>query len=156
VAADDERYGFDDRRRPFAERLGRLVPQSVCRRAIRVDLRVDKHRYRSGEPVAFEVTMTNRLPLPIVVATPRPRLWGWTVDGELEASDESAYPGDAPGSLAFRSRERRTLRHEWSGAFKRVGERTRWVTPEPGDHELRAFLATDPPVESAPVTIRIE
>jgi hypothetical protein len=148
----DDRFGFDETN-PLTEALGKLVPQSVARRALAVDVAVDRSAYAVGESVPFRVVLRNRLPLPIVVETPDRRLWGWTVDGELDASDESRFadPGrDTPGTFAFRGGERRVVSRTWHGRFRRVADEgddddgsTRWVDAAPGRHELGVFLAYD-------------
>jgi hypothetical protein len=145
----DDPFGFDDNRNVLTEALGKLVPQSVARRALTIDVEVGHTTYEVGDDVSFRVTFRNRLPLPVVVQTPDRRLWGWTVDGELEASDESRFadPGrETPGSFAFRGGERRVVSRTWHGRFRRVGDGdapTRWVDVEPGRHELGVFLAYD-------------
>jgi hypothetical protein len=144
----DDPFGFDENRNVLTEALGKLVPQSVARRALTIDVEVGHTAYEVGDDVPFRVTFRNRLPLPIVVQTPDRRLWGWTVDGELEASDESRFadPGrETPRSFTFRGGERRVVSRTWHGRFRRVGddEPTRWVDVEPGRHELGVFLAYD-------------
>lgn len=141
----EERLGFEESRSPITEALGKLVPQSAAKRALAVDVDTDRSRYGVGEPVSFRVTFRNRLPVPVVVRTPDRRLWGWTVDGELEGSDESRFADPAletPGSFAFRGGERKVVSRTWRGRFRRTAsEPTRWVDAEPGAHELGVFLA---------------
>ncbi|WP_380675037.1 hypothetical protein [Salinigranum sp. GCM10025319] len=149
----DDRLGFDESRNLLTETLGKLVPQWVARRALAVDVEVGRASYAVGESVRFRVTLRNRLPLPVVVETLDRRLWGWTVDGELDASDESRFddPGrDTPGTFTFRGGERRVVSRTWHGRFRRVGDSegddgsdgsTRWVDAAPGRHELGVFLA---------------
>ena len=151
--AGDDRLGFDENRNVLTETLGRLVPQSVARRALTVDVETGRAVYAPDDAIAFRVTFENRLPLPVVVETPDRRLWGWTVDGELDASDESRFedPGrDTPGTFAFRGGERRVVSRTWHGRFRRVADEgddddgsTRWVDAAPGRHELGVFLAYD-------------
>jgi hypothetical protein len=142
----DDPFGFDENRNVVTEALSKLVPQAVARRALTVSVETDRAVYTVGDDVHFRVTFTNRLPLPVVVETPDRRLWGWTVDGELEASDEPRFSDPAretPGQFAFRGGERRVVSRTWHGRFRRVGdgEPTRWVDVEPGRHELGVFLA---------------
>lgn len=154
---EPDRTGLDDSRNYLGGFLGRFVPQRLARRAVRVRVSTDRDRYAPGEPVEITVEFHNRLPVPIEVETPRLRLWGWTVDGELEASDERRYESDARGTLSFRSRERKRVRKRWDGSFKRSGDPTRWVPPEPGEHEIAAFLDVDAPGRPEDrTTIRIE
>ena len=155
--ADDDRHGFDDAGSTVADVAGKFVPQAVARRALSVDVSTDRRRYAPGDPVELTVAVRNRLPVPVAVTTPRRRLWGWSVDGERDASDERVHESDTPGVFAFRAGERKVLRHRWSGRFKRTGgDRTRWVTPDPGVHEVRAFVAVADPRPSDAVEIRIE
>ncbi|PSP96473.1 hypothetical protein BRC94_12595 [Halobacteriales archaeon QS_5_70_17] len=151
-----DRHGFDANRSYLSAAVGRVVPESVVRRALRVDVETDRERYAPGDPIEFTVTFHNRLPVPVSVPTPRRRLWGWTLDGDLEASDEPRYSGVEPSSFPFRANERKVFRHTWNGLRKRVGERTRWRPLAPGTYELTAFVATDDPRPSAATTVRIE
>ena len=158
-AAGDDRHGFDEGGNTVAEAVGKFVPQAVARRALSVDVETDRERYAPGDPVVVTVTVRNRLPVPVAVTTPRRRLWGWSVDGELDASDERVHESDTPGIFAFRATERKVLRHRWCGRFKRTrGDRTRWVDPAPGVHEVRAFVAvTDPrPSDAVEIEMRAE
>ncbi|QCJ46006.1 hypothetical protein [Haloprofundus sp. MHR1] len=138
----ESRYGFDEGGRSFAERLGQFVPQPLARRGLTIRLAVERTRYERGEPVDLTITIRNRLPVPVTVTTPQRRLWGWTVDGLLEGSDESRYLSDSPGSFAFRAKETKVIERTWSGRLKRVADRTTWELPDPGVHELGAFVAT--------------
>ncbi len=145
-SAGDDRLGFDENRNVLTETLGRLVPQPVARRALTVDVETDRSSYAPGDDIAFRVTLENRLPLPVVVETPDRRLWGWTVDGELEASDEPRFDDptrETPGSFAFRGGERKVVSRTWHGRVRRVDgrESARWVDLDPGRHELGVFLA---------------
>lgn len=152
-------YGFDDTGSPIAAALGKFVPQAVVRRGLSVTVRTDREVYAPGDPVELTVVIENRLPLPVSVATPTRRLWGWTVDGELEASDERIYLPESPSELSFRGGERKVLTQTWNGLFKRVGDgdaETRWVEPDPGVHEVGAYLALDGDRPADATTIRIE
>jgi hypothetical protein len=145
-AADGDRLGFDENRNVLTEALARFVPQAVARRALSVDVETDRSVYTPADDVHFRVTFENRLPVPVVVETPDRRLWGWTVDGELEASDESRFDDptrETPGQFAFRGGERKVVSRTWHGRVRRVdeGDRTRWVDLDPGQHELGVFLA---------------
>lgn len=154
--ARQDPHGFDESRNVITDVLGKFVPQWLARRSVEVSVETDRGTYRVGDPVELTVTIENTLPLPVTVATPSPRLWGWSVDGDLEASDERVYVGDRPGTLSFRAGERKVITQTWDGRFKRVGERTRWVEPEPGDHEVRAFLAVEGRQPADSVTVRFE
>lgn len=143
-----DRYGFDENRNYFGELVGKLVPGWLARRAVDVALEVDRREYERGEDVEFTVLIHNRLPVPLEVPTRELRLWGWEVDGELEASDEVTYSSGQPGQLAMKSGETKRIPQTWNGRLKRTeaaenGE-AEWVLPEPGTHELAAFVATRP------------
>ena len=93
----------------------------------------------------------------VTVETPTPRLWGWAVDGLLEASDEPRrrLRDVGGGQLSFRSQERKRVRRRWDGRIKHVGDPTRWE-PATGDVEISAFLAVDGRRPAGETTIRIE
>jgi hypothetical protein len=153
----DDRYGLDEKTNPnqLASVAGRFVPQWLVRRGVDVRVTTDRERYERGEPVEIVVELRNRLPVPVTVETPQRRLWGWTVEGHLEASDEPRYDDGQGGTMSFRGRERKRLTRRWDGRIKHVGERTRWDQAT-GDLEITAFLAVedDRPVDAT--TIRIE
>lgn len=139
---DRDRHGFDENSNPVADVLARFVPQRLARAGLAVSVETDRDRYAVGDPVELRVVITNQLPVPVAVETPTRRLWGWRVDGELEASDEATGLRGGHGTLSFRGRERKVLTPTWNGLFKRVGEeRARWVEPAPGTHEIVAFVA---------------
>ncbi|RJT06164.1 hypothetical protein [Halococcus sp. IIIV-5B] len=155
VGEREDRHGFDENRNYLAEALGKFVPQVVAHRALRVSVETDGKRYGVGEPVTITATFENRLPVPIVVRTPRQRLWGWSVDGELEASDETRYTRTKPGRFGFRPRERKRIEWQWSGRFERTDER-RWVRAEPDEYEITVFVALEGERRpSATTTVRI-
>ena len=155
----EDRFGLDADENP--DHLGRLigffVPQRLARRAVDVTVVTDRDRYAAGDPIDLTIDFRNRLPVPVTVETPTPRLWGWAVDGLLEASDEPRRRlrdvGD--GQLSFRSRERKRVRRRWDGRIKRDGDPTRWE-PATGDVEISAFLAVDGRRPAGETTIRIE
>jgi len=154
-----DRLGLDESASSIATALGKLVPDPVVRRSLSLSLSTDKDRYEVDEPVELTVDIANHLPVPVTVETPTRRLWGWTVDGELEASDEQVYVSDAPGLLTFRAKERKRITHRWDGRLKRVGDGstpTRWVEPDRGVHEIGAFLAIEGNRPTDSVEIRIE
>lgn len=138
-----DRFGFDDTTNYVGGFLGRFVPQALARRAVAVRVETDRDHYAVGEPVEITITFRNRLPVPVTLKTPTRRLWGWSVDGERAASDERSYVSGVGGALRFRAGERKTIRRTWDGRFKRTGEQTRWADPDPGEHEVAAFVALD-------------
>ena len=154
-----DRTGLEDTTNWLGTFLGRFVPQWLARRAIAVAVTTDATRYETGDPVEITVKFRNRLPVPVVVSTPERRLWGWSVDGVLEASDEPRRESTAAGVFAFRARETKTARWTWRGRFKRTGdpgggEPTRWELADPGEHEIRAFVAVDGRRPEAETTVR--
>lgn len=153
---DPDRFGFDDTRSYLTEYVGKFVPARVARRALSVAVETDRSVYALDEPVEVTVSFRNRLPLPIVVATPKRRLWGWSVDGELEASDERRYTRSAPGTFEFRPRETKRKTIVWDGRFERTEDVHEWVLPDPGEYEIAAFVATEArtPRDSTTVTLR--
>ena len=157
--ADDE-FGFetDDSRYTAASFLASLVPTALARRAIAVAVETDRDRYERGEPVEFTVDFKNRLPLPVEIPTPQQRRWGWTIDGELEATDERRYTRSRPSAFRFRGGERKQITVTWNGRFERTGgARHESVLPSPGEYELEVFVATHEgryrPSDSTTITI---
>lgn len=158
VSDDEDRLGFDQTTNYLANALGKFVPRSLARRSIAVSVSTDADRYERDEPVEITVEFRNRLPVPVSVFTPTRRLWGWSVDGQLEASDEPRYVGDAGGRFDFRGGERKRVTIMWDGRFKRAGDPDTWTVADPGEYEISAFLATGEP-GSRPedsTTVRIE
>lgn len=139
----EDRAGVGESRDFLADALGALVPQWLARRGIAARVETNEDRYDLGDPVEITIEFRNRLPVPVKIETPGPRLWGWTVDGELAASDEVRYTGDAPAALSFRPGERKRMRRTWEGRFKRTGGQTRWEQATPGEYEIAAFVATE-------------
>lgn len=150
----EDRHGFDESRNHLAALLGTFVPQRLAQRALGVTVETDKECYTPGEPVEITAEFVNRLPVPMTLRTPRQRLWGWSVDGELEASDETRYTRPIPGAFAFRPRERKRVEWRWNGQFRRTDER-RWVPVDAGEYEIRAFVALQSREPSATTTVRI-
>lgn len=132
----------------------RLVPRAVARRAVTITVETDRQRYEVGEPVGVTVRISNRIPFPIEVATTGRRVWGWRVDGLLDASDEKIHESAEPRRFSMQARETNRIQFEWDGRFKRQGSPTRWEQATRGEHEIEAFLATDP-VKSDSVTVEL-
>lgn len=140
---EPDAIGFDDPVFGFVSRLvGPLVPQRLGRRGLSVSVETDREEYAVGQPIDITIEARNRLPLPVELVTDGRRIWGWTVDGLLAASDERCYVPDAQNSLELRAGETMTIERTWNGRIKRTGSPTRWVDPEPGEHEIGAFVAT--------------
>jgi hypothetical protein len=156
--SDDEgsRFGFEQNRSYLSAALGMLVPQWLAKRAIAVSVETDRSWYDRGDTVEMTIDFKNRLPVPVEIETPRRRLWGWSIDGTLEATDERVYEPGNPGLFSFRPRERKRVHREWSGRCKQTdGETTRWVTPSPNEYEIAAFVATEGNRPSDTTTIEI-
>jgi hypothetical protein len=152
----DDAFGFDDPAFGFVSRLvGPLVPQWLARRALSVGVDTDREEYAIGEPVELTITIRNRLPFPVELATEGGRIWGWSVDGLLEASDERYYASERGNSILLRAGETRAFERTWDGRFKRTGSPTRWIEAEPGDHEIGAFVATRRKQTADAATIRL-
>ncbi|AFZ72645.1 hypothetical protein [Natronobacterium gregoryi] len=139
--------------------LSALVPTVLARRAIAVSVTTDRDTYEPDEPVEITVEFENRLPVPVEVPTPRQRPWGWTIDDELEASDERRYTRARPSSFDFAGGERKRASFTWNGRFERAREdRRESVLPDPDEYEVRAFVATHEdafePSDSTTITIR--
>ncbi|WP_049971362.1 hypothetical protein [Haladaptatus cibarius] len=138
----DDQLGFDQNVDYLGRALRAIVPQWVTRRSITVSVSTDKSRYEVGDEIRITVTFENRLPIPMVVETPRQRLWGWDVNGELEASDEAYYLRDQPNVFYFRARERKLTQVLWDGRFERRDESSR-IPADSGEYTIGAYLATE-------------
>lgn len=124
--------------------LSGFVPRAVARRAVAIDVETSRDEYAVGEPIDIAVTLRNRIPFPVDVPTTGLRVWGWRVDGLLEATDERVYEPREPRSFTMQARETRTFEVEWDGRIKREGTPTRWEPAGPGTHRIEAFLAVEP------------
>lgn len=116
-----------------------LLPQFVRRRAITVSVSTDHDDYRPGEPVSIDVTLENRLPVPIRLRTDSPAVWFWSVDGFPEASRLPRATPDRPSTIAFARSECKRFRRRWSQRI-RVAERE-WESIDPGRYVLEAGIA---------------
>lgn len=144
VAPDEsDRFGFDENRNYITEFVAKFVPKRTAKRAVDVSIETDRAVYDLGDPVSVTVSFRNRFPVPISVPTPKQRLWGWRVDGELEASDRRPYTRPSPRTFEFRPRETKRTTFTWNGRFERTTDGHEWVLPEPGKHEISAFLAIE-------------
>lgn len=151
---------LDDSRYTTATFFAALVPMAVARRLLRVSVETDRNVYDRDDPVEITVDFKNPLPVPVEIPTPERRRWGWTVDGELEGSDERRYTRERPSSFDFAGGERKRTSFTWNGRFERTrdGEFRESVVPEPGEYEIRVFVATEEraarPSDSTTITIR--
>lgn len=139
----------------FSRGLDRLVPGVVARRAVTIGVTTDRETYAPGEAVSMTVTVDNRLPLPIEVPIAERRVWGWSIDGLTEATDERIYEPDGSQTLSLRPGETRRYDHTWNGRIRREGVRTTYEPLSPGTHELSVFLGTAPrKTATAEITVR--
>lgn len=154
--SEADRFGLDEETNPNHLRnlIAKFVPQSLARKGLGISVSTDRERYARGETVEIVIELRNRLPVPVSIVTPAQRLWGWTVDGYLEASDESRYDVPAAGTLEFRGWERKRFVRRWDGRIKHVGETSHWEQLT-GDVEIAAFVALegDRPRDSTSVVI---
>ncbi len=128
----------------------RLLPHRVRRWAVTVDLTAPDGPIGQGEDVPFQLTLKNRLPMPVTIRTNSPRLWAWTVDGAQSASHVSLEkPPTETNKLKLDRGERRRIRRTWSGMF-RVSKRE-WEHAERGEHTIRAAVNVSDP-EAANLT----
>jgi len=119
-----------------------LVPESVALRALAVELRAPD-AVALGEPTTFYVVVRNRLPVPIAVTLPTPKLWGWLVDDAPEGDERGYEPPDAERTVAFGSRERRTFTATWDGRVRRSGRDGDVWDDRRGTHDLTGYLAAE-------------
>ncbi len=139
---DTDEYGVDSSRYSLSRYLSPFVPAALARRAVVVSVSTDRDVYDRGDPVEVTAEFKNLLPVPIELATPGQRRWGWSVDGLLEASDERLYTRSSPSVFRFRGGERKRISFIWNGRLEYTRGRHESVRPEPGDHEIRVFVAT--------------
>ncbi|QKG92499.1 hypothetical protein HPS36_06420 [Halorubrum salinarum] len=140
--SQSDRTGFDETKNYLSEAVGRVVPRSVARRAIEVTVSTDAAEYAPDEPVAITVAIRNRLPVPVEVPTSTGRLWGWAVDGVVEATDERRYVRGEGSSLSLRAGETKRATATWNGRFRRTDDDglDRSVRAERGDHTVSVFV----------------
>lgn len=152
VARDDDEPFQPGERRPdydpqsfrsitSATWADRLLPNRVGRWAITVALSVPDRTFTQGDAVPFEVTMRNRLPVPVSITTRTPVRWTWSVDGHTEAARIPLYdPPDESRSLDFERGETKEFRRSWSGRFQ-VTKRE-WEPAGPGSYDLTVAINT--------------
>jgi hypothetical protein len=132
-----------------------LLPRSLRRRALVVDVTTDRARYAPDEPIRLHVTVRNRLPLPLRLRTTAPVPWTWSIDGVDRASEVDTLPDEA-GTLRFARRETKTFAATWYQRRRVASDE--WVAVDAGDHTLRARLLVPDPTGrlAASTTVRIE
>ena len=118
-----------------------VLPKAVRCQAIDVTISTDRDEYRLGEPVSIDVTLENRLPVPIRLRTDSPERWYWAVDGHPAASRHPRGIPDRPSTITFARGERKRFRRQWPQRL-RVGDRE-WQPVDPGQYVLEAGIARD-------------
>lgn len=119
----------------------RLLPVSVRRWAVSVDVSIPQTEFDRGDSIPFVVTMHNSLPMPVTIPTRSPLLWTWSVNDYPEASHLPLQePADETGKMHFERGERKRFEKEWSGLF-RIEERE-WDYAEPGVYTISAEINT--------------
>lgn len=113
-----------------------LLPERLRTRAITVSIDTDRDRYGAGEPVILEVTLENRLPLPVRLRTDSPVGWHWRVDDYPEGSAVSGPASDRTGVISFVRGECKRFRRRWPQRI-RVDDRE-WEPVGPGSYTLEA------------------
>lgn len=120
----------------------RLVPASLHRWAISVDVSTPEPAYRVGTPIPFSVTMKNAFPMPVTVGVRSPIRWTWSVDGHVEAAHVDRHdPPDQRTAFEFDRGERKQFRKRWNGMFQ-IGE-AEWERADPGEYTIGAGLNVD-------------
>ena len=107
-----------------------------------------------GERTRFAVSIRNRLPVPLAVALPTSRLWGWAVDGIAEADARGYELTRVPHATAFDRGERRMFEATWDGRIRRAGDRGDVWEASPGTHTLSGYLAVADPEERGVIAQR--
>ncbi|WP_135827374.1 hypothetical protein [Halorussus halobius] len=138
--SDDPRASDADQPtvRDWASQLAaRFLPPGVRARAVDVDITAPSEVERD-QSVAFDVTLRNRLPVPVELDTGL-RPWYWHVDGVHDADRAEPDPdgqllGES-GTLAFGPREAKELSLSWDGRV-RADEDGPFLPLDPGEHEL--------------------
>ena len=120
-----------------------LMPTSLRDRAVAVGVETNKRRYALEEPVHFRVTLANRLPFPVALATTSPVLWSWSVDGVERATTRPESVPEERGLLRFGRSERKLFERRWSQRIRDEGGR--WVPVQAGEYELAAWINVDDP-----------
>ncbi|MGQ3412749.1 hypothetical protein ACT4ML_10880 [Natrinema sp. LN54] len=159
TSSDEFEFDHGTSRPSVVTFLAALVPNALARRAVSVSVATDQGVYERDDPVEITVEFKNRLPVPVELPTAGQRRWGWRVDGDLEASDERRYTRSRPATFDFRGGERKRVSVTWNGRLERTADgRHESVVPEPGEYEVRAFVATREkrtrPGDSTMITIR--
>lgn len=120
----------------------KLVPSFMARAALTVEVQTPK-TIHLGEQTSFYVVVKNRLPIPVTVSTPTSRLWGWKVDGLLEADKRTFSPPEIGRSVRFGGLERKVFQATWDGRIREEGTSHRVWTEAAGTHTLTGYLAVE-------------
>ena len=121
-----------------------LLPMGIRDRAITVTVETPDDVYDDGRPVEFQVTMQNRLPVPIRLVTRGRPLWEWSINGLPKASEVASGPStDEPSALSFDRGEWKQFSRVWPKSI-RISERE-WQPAPSGEYTLSVALNVDNP-----------
>lgn len=123
----------------------RLVPEWVRHRAISVSISTARAEVPVGDPVSFDVTLRNTLPVPLTIRTASPLLWQWDVDGHPEASHVEAIEPDGVSEWRFDRGERKRFTRRWQGMFRVAADE--WRPAEAGEYDVGAGLTVEDAAE---------
>lgn len=134
-----------------------LMPTSLRHRSVAVSVETDREIYAEDDPVTLEVTMRNRLPIPVALETASPVLWSWAIDGVPEASRYDDGTPDEAGLFRFDRSERKVFTRTWHQRF-RESERE-WTRAGRGEFTVTAGVNVEDALEKCladETTIRID
>ena len=147
-------FGFDEPTNVFTRGISQIIPQWLARKSVTVSIQTDKQQYVVDESIEITIQIRNRLPVPIRVLTTQKRVWGWEVDGLVDASEEVYYQPESQNVIELRAGETKTHTVSWNGRIKRTDDRTHWEPLSRGTHTVSAFIST-PVVKTASKEIEI-
>ncbi|MCL9818193.1 hypothetical protein [Natronocalculus amylovorans] len=147
-------FGFDEPTNVFTRGVSQIIPQWLARKSVTVSIQTDKNHYAVDEPIKITILIRNRLPVPIRILTTQTRVWGWKVDGLVDASEEIYYQPKSQNVIELRAGETKKHAISWDGRIKRVDDRTHWEPLSRGIHTVTAFVTT-PVVKTASKEIEV-
>ena len=122
--------------------LGRLIPNVIRPSFLSVSVSTPKDEYACGEPIRFEFSIKNNLPVSLSITTRTPVVWSWDVDGISEASHVPLRdPPEERRTVVFERGSRKEFSRRWDQMFK-VSDR-QWEPAEPGTYTIGAGLNVD-------------
>ena len=121
-----------------------LFPSRVHNWAVSVSVSTPREVFAPEESVPIEITMRNRLPIPVTITTVSPLRWTWAVDEHREAAHiQLRDPPAEETSFTFSRGERKRFLRHWNQLFQ-VSERD-WELADPGTHTIGAGINVDDP-----------